>query len=230
MAATQESFSENGSSGASSTATGNRPTGTVDGNGLLAQVCANGNVSVDTVPSGWTLEGNCNGSGNQVQMFIYKKIASSEPASWDWTLSGATSNSVNVYRLSGADGTDIVDVSAFSSNLGSGTSFDAPAVTTTEADELVYRFIAGDRDQDPYTIATSTVQTTNAYNGASGHSDGAATFTQATAASTGTETWTADAADEACTATVAIKSAAAAAAGFVAPSIRHPQRNPLLRL
>lgn len=62
-----------------------RPTGTVNGDFLLAYFYSVNPVSV--VPSGWTLLNYQAGTGGY--LYIYYKFASSEPANWTWTLSAS---------------------------------------------------------------------------------------------------------------------------------------------
>jgi hypothetical protein len=93
----------------------NRPTGTADGDLLVAFVFTgedNGttDLTVTGVPAGWSLvraETTIDaGSGNNpAYVYVYSKIASSEPASWTWTLSSSDSSlwyAGAVMRVSGA--------------------------------------------------------------------------------------------------------------------------------
>lgn len=71
--------------GVRSTLTVSKPTGTTD-NDLLVAFVPVATTDTITAPSGWTLIRDTlfNASGSHVSS--YYKVASSEPASWDWTI------------------------------------------------------------------------------------------------------------------------------------------------
>ncbi|HEX7122105.1 MAG TPA: hypothetical protein VF178_07015, partial [Gemmatimonadaceae bacterium] len=74
--------------GNTDTLTLNVPSGTTDGDYLLALVTAFHNRIV-TPPGGWTEIEGLSDSGPFVQIRAYERIASSEPASYDWTQDSA---------------------------------------------------------------------------------------------------------------------------------------------
>lgn len=116
----------------------NKPTGTVDGDLLVAaiQLTATAN-SISSAPSGWTAEGNDGNPSSGVRLYIYTKIASSEPSSWTWTLSATDAQGV-VMRMSGAPSSSYLDTSIFTKeNSGSATSITHAAITTTAADDML---------------------------------------------------------------------------------------------
>lgn len=93
----------------SATITLSKPTGTVDGDLLVACIGVTENDSstdtIDSVPSGWTLSKSSINSDNTVKprLYTYYKVASSEGASWDWTATSSSSYHAGVvYRISGA--------------------------------------------------------------------------------------------------------------------------------
>lgn len=63
------------------------PAGTTDGDLLVAVVNALGTPTI-TAPAGWTLVETVD-AGSTMRSAVYHKTASSEPASWTWTLSPA---------------------------------------------------------------------------------------------------------------------------------------------
>lgn len=68
----------------------NKPTGTVDGDFLLAGLYIESGTTV-TPPSGWTeMVGQDLGDGRSTYTRIYYKTASSEGASWDWVHASAS--------------------------------------------------------------------------------------------------------------------------------------------
>lgn len=145
----------------------NRPTGTTNGDLLVAFVFTgndNGttNLTVSSAPSGWTLARPVTtqtingGSNNPVNVYVYTKIASSEPSSWTWTLSSSGASlwyAGAIMRISGASAiTDSDDATV----LNSPTPSFSGGVTPVSTNNLV--FMA--------TIATdvsSSATTTSAY-------------------------------------------------------------------
>ena len=99
----------------STTFTQNKPTGTVDGDFLIAIVFTGHDNSgsaptVTTAPTGWTLVNSVTQTDGIV--YTYKKVASSEGASWDWTLSASGVELFYagcVFRLSGTNQVDAFD-------------------------------------------------------------------------------------------------------------------------
>lgn len=75
-------------SGGSTSIVITKPTGTVDGDVLLAFIEYNGNDTI-TAPSGWTLLDTAAGGAAHQKTSCYVKLASSEPASWTWTIGSA---------------------------------------------------------------------------------------------------------------------------------------------
>jgi hypothetical protein len=126
----------------------NRPTGTADGHRLYALISWLANTTtISGVPSGWspvTLSGNPNNNG-QLMTSLYSKVASSEPASWTWTLSvsGRCWGWVGAYSGVHAS-TPLADYDA---GPGSGTSLLTPAVDVPPGGWLVTvaagRWLAG---------------------------------------------------------------------------------------
>lgn len=74
---------------ARTTITLTKPTGTTDGDLLIAMVGTTNaaGITISTVPTGWTQIQKDDGGGSVPVVGTYYKIASSEPASWDWVLS-----------------------------------------------------------------------------------------------------------------------------------------------
>ncbi len=138
QAAYRESSSNTGSS---TTATGNRPTGTTDGDWLLAWVVTDFAGTITGVPSGWDLVENADLSGPDGQTArLYEKVASSEPASWDWTLNGSVYWVVLVGAWSGRNtaGT-LTDVGTLNtSSNATPISVALTGVTAANGDDLAW--------------------------------------------------------------------------------------------
>ncbi len=116
----------------STTITITKPTGTVDGELLVAGI---GSATVSaaeslTAPSGWTLilqTNNVNALGSN--LLTYYKFASSEGADYTWTGGISAAHIGWIMRISGIDPTTPINVSVQAT--GSATDPVAPTMTTT---------------------------------------------------------------------------------------------------
>lgn len=133
MAVAVQSSSTNTST--DTTPDGNRPTGTTDGDLLLAALFVSQGATISAVPSGWTLIRE-DTSGTSARTALYWKIASSEPATWTWTISTSANAGVHVLRLDGHDPISPINQHSGQGNTSS-TSVTAPAVTPSTNDCLL---------------------------------------------------------------------------------------------
>lgn len=141
-----------GASGSTAAITVNTPSGTVDGDLLLAFASLENPVAVGIAgisqPSGWTehTELQSTGTAAAFRAGIWFRTAASEPASYDWAPSNTTHNGLNVevHRIAGANTTTPIDVSGFALVVVGDLQPDpaAPTVTTTQAGCLVFAFLA----------------------------------------------------------------------------------------
>lgn len=178
-------------SSATANATGDRPTGTVDGDLLIAFVLIATGTTVSGVPSGWNLEDNT-GNAAGCRVVTYTKIASSEPATWTWTLNTATNNAVHVLRIDGHDPTTYVNVDGGQANDSASTSVVAPSVTTTK-DNCLLIFAGGINANATQTAPGSMTEVTDALGGGSARALETAQQALGAAGATGTRTSTASA-------------------------------------
>lgn len=122
-----------GTSAAATDLTINVPSGTVDGNLMIAFICCNGVGASITPPAGWTLEEEVT---TTPFLECYSRVASSEPASYDWAIGGTTLNFAGgIHLIKGFDTGDPTDIDG----QGTGSAVDpvAPSVTTTGINRLV---------------------------------------------------------------------------------------------
>lgn len=98
-----------------------RPTGTANGHILVAFVAMTGLAAV-TPPAGWTLIGSQDSSAS-TRIAAYWKLASSEPASWTWTLGSAQRNWGWVGAYSGVKTSAPVRASQGTPDTTAGTGF-----------------------------------------------------------------------------------------------------------
>lgn len=104
-----------------------KPSGTVDGDLLIAIIgIGEGSLTVDSVPSGWTLIKTDAGT-NANRLYSYWKVAASEGASWDWGLSGSDDCAGVVLRF---DGQSLL-TPVYASNGDSESNDDTPVFTDT---------------------------------------------------------------------------------------------------
>lgn len=140
------------SAGSPATAACNVPVGTVDGDTLIAIVGGRQTAGIPgvTPPAGWTEFATRDENNNTIRG--YWRIASSEPASYSWSVTGTanTTVAISITRINGAHATTPIDVSAVAG--GSTNDPTAPTVTTTVANCMV--MIAC--EQGPATGATYT--------------------------------------------------------------------------
>lgn len=116
------------SSGSTTSLAVNVPSGVVDGDGMLVQVIWRTTATL-TAPGGWTQIGTDQALSADTVRYYYR-IASSEPASYNWGLSTSQRIVVNVLAFQG------IDVGAFvnaydTTATGSGTTATADSITPT---------------------------------------------------------------------------------------------------
>ena len=127
------------------------PAGVVSGDMLLAVISVDGNETFDGA-NGWELLFDENGGGGNT-LAVYKRISNGlEPSDYDFTWS--TTERVYAYMLhfTGINGNTI-----HTTNTGSGSSPQAPSVTTTSVDNMILRLGGFDQHDlivDPTTIIT----------------------------------------------------------------------------
>ncbi len=188
-----QSTTTNGSTG--STVTGNKPASVASGDLLIAVVHAKGDnvLSVSAVPSGWTLIHSGTITGGQVLTLSYWKIAGgSEPSTYAWTLTGATSTyqwSAAISRITGTDQTTPINTKAIQSNASS-TSVTCPTVTTTVADCLLMATGADDNGRQYSAPGTMIERWEHRVNATYDISHSGATETLGAATSTGPRVFT----------------------------------------
>lgn len=123
------------------TATGTKPTGTADADWLLAWVVADGTSRISSVPSGWAQVVDASDSGPDGQTAIlYSKIASGEPASWDWGLTGGCDWIVIVGAWSGRNtgGSLVSQGTTNTSSNATPISMALTGITAASGDDLAW--------------------------------------------------------------------------------------------
>ena len=111
------------------------PTGTVDGNFLIACVAAA--TPITGAPPGWQLVNGPTVLTGTVNAAVYTKIAQSEPASWNWALSSSGAQIVHVVAVQ--DGVALDGATAFQINAAS-TIVEAGSVSPVQTSDLLVGF------------------------------------------------------------------------------------------
>jgi MSHA biogenesis protein MshQ len=120
----------------------NVPAGTAAGHVMVASVAARPNGILIHPPAGWTLVREdiqtTGGAGNSSRMATYYRVAgATEPASYTWTFSGASTGAAGaIITFSGVDTGNPIDDQDGALTPSSG-SHAAPSIDTTEADTML---------------------------------------------------------------------------------------------
>lgn len=108
-----------------------RPAGTADGDLLLAFVLISGDQTITSVPSGWVQldQKNTGVATGDPRHAVYRKFASSEPASWSWGWSAGSDATIIVVAYTGVDATSPINVTASRLMSGSTLTHTGPSVS-----------------------------------------------------------------------------------------------------
>ena len=197
---------------AGSTITISKPAGTADGHVMYAGILIYALYeSINSVPSGWTEVWSVTSADGKQTLTTWRKVASSEGASYQWGFTGSTNASGGIATYSGNDNTTPVDVSGSQANDSDSTSVTAPAVITTADNETVI-YIGGTRWNEPttWTPPTSTterIEQAGASSGGQFTSIEFAEYVQSSAGSTGTKVATINVATHSLAGQIALKEA-----------------------
>ena len=124
--------------GDSTSATVTKPAGTVDDDVVVVALHVLDHELTITAPSGWTLIESITGSSSNSRTFnVYYKAASSEGASWTWTLSASDNWYIGAMSYQNADPSSPIDVSNIAFTGTNSLSQPAPSVTTTIAQAML---------------------------------------------------------------------------------------------
>lgn len=136
-----------------------KPTGTVDGDAMLAIVNANNDATI-TPPAGWTLIRSVNAATSATISTFYK-IASSEGSDYTFTIGSSqrTSGGIVSFAPGSTFSSNFVDVSSSVTQNGTNSAY-ATAVTTTVTDTMIVYLSSYDDSNTGYvyTIASGYTQ------------------------------------------------------------------------
>jgi hypothetical protein len=177
VAAYQSFAHASASTGASIVVT--KPSGTVDGDLLIAVGRAGSGASV-TAPAGWTTHASSLGTGSP----LWTKIASGEGASYTFTQTALATSKVVIVRVNGQASSTPVDVAA---GVSGTAALVIPTVTPTGANRLLLQ-IASHHGAGTWTPPGTATERFDALDAASFAAAGGDEIVGAGA--TGTRTWT----------------------------------------
>lgn len=131
----------NSNGGTASSLVVNVPAGVQDGDFMLAMGHKNPTSSATlNVPSGWSTFIGPTYANSGITTFIYTRVASSEPASYTWTQSGATPAAifgVGHFAWRGADPSNYVGATNVDTSYTTQQNTTAPSVTTGQRAMIV---------------------------------------------------------------------------------------------
>lgn len=121
--------------------TGDKPTGTVLNDFMLAYLVHITTSTVSAVPDGWALLDTVSDATNTTSRVYYKLAGDDEPSSYTWTLSAADEYTLTITSYSGVNPAAPINTWA-NSYQGTNTIINGPVVETT-ADNCKLVFFAG---------------------------------------------------------------------------------------
>jgi hypothetical protein len=121
-----------------------QPAGQTVGDVMLAQLAIRGGsgVAVTQVPAGWTLVLRTDNGTTLTQFVYWKAVTNSESAPYVWTISSSQRVSAVIAEYSGVSTSGPIDAAAGQAATPSPSSYSAPSVTTTAANDEVIRLYA----------------------------------------------------------------------------------------
>lgn len=229
-----EDLDVNFSTGDTTSVVGDLPPDAADDEMLLAVLHLDGNPNVDTVPTNWTEITDAYAvTGSVVSHRVYWKNvpdASAEPATYTWELDAGQQHVVSIHRISGHDSANPINAADKDQTGANSTTSTSPSVTTTVDNCLIFYIASWDGQRNPFTPPSGTTELYEANSTGAGRNSGTAAWKNlASAGASGTGVFTSTTSDNQVASTIAIAPAVAAGSTPVL-SLRHPMRNPILRL
>jgi hypothetical protein len=133
--------SSNAASGGSSLTLG-RPSGTAEGQLMVASIVTSTDAPGVVAPDGWSLLRDDAVPGALRQRLYTKPAGPSEPPTYTWTLSARAQVAGGLTTYAGVDPAQPIDAQAAAVNDTAGTAIRAPSITTTVARTRLVQFAA----------------------------------------------------------------------------------------
>ncbi|MDB5160389.1 MAG: hypothetical protein JWO99_652 [Candidatus Saccharibacteria bacterium] len=130
------------SSAGAATLAGSKPTNTANGDLLVAYVYSqNTSATVSTVPTGWTLAASYSTRSGGIYTKPIPTASAEVATSYTWALSGSGRLIINIFRVTGADLTNPIDVAGTqAAEVGTVSSYSDTSVTTNYPSSLLLGF------------------------------------------------------------------------------------------
>lgn len=116
----------------------NKPSGTVEGDVMIASIAVRPDTAAITEPANWTLVrrvDNANPNANSLAVY-YKVAGASEPADYTWTFSASTGSAGGIQSFLGVDQGNPINVDS-GQNTASGLTHATPSVNTTATNTML---------------------------------------------------------------------------------------------
>jgi hypothetical protein len=212
--------------------TATMPTGWKSGDLFITSVSWNTNTATLTAPSGWVQIDSNITTGSFAQADFYRYATSGDPNSYNFTFSTNTALAmISTAEFQGVDQTTPIDVSTtgVSSN---GTTHNAPSVTTTVAQDMLFDIWSWNTGTTATTITGTMTKIWDAQSGnASTNVSGAAGYELlGLAGASGTRTVTSGRTAIAMMHTIAIRPALPAPQLLLPANAAHPSLTPTFRM
>jgi len=149
------SSANNGSGG--TTLTINVPSGTSNGDVMVAHVVVQTAGNSFAAPSGWTIIKRLDTTTNIATATYWKVAGSSEPSSYTWTFGTSGEASGGIASYTGVNTTNPIDVSMVQYNNGT-TNVDNTGVTTTFANDMLVYAVGIVSSAPTYTLPSGFTQ------------------------------------------------------------------------
>jgi len=122
-----------------------KPTGTANGDVMWAWINLRWNSTVTTAPSGWTLIDSFQQTGGTQggNWYLYRKVASGQGASYQWTFSQTQNHWACIVTTRGADTTTPLNAGGTINSTLASTTHAMTAITPTVANTLLLAFYSG---------------------------------------------------------------------------------------
>lgn len=108
----------------------NKPSGTIEGDVMVAHVVVNSASTTITTPTGWTLLRRDNTSGSMASIIFYKVAGASEPSSYNWSFGTSRNSAGGIATYYNVDTSTPIDAHNGQYNQDTST-MTAPSITTT---------------------------------------------------------------------------------------------------
>lgn len=164
MAAAFRSFESHNVSGTQSEIVCGKPSGVIQGDGLIAILRCDDDTVTFTAPAGWTLEDSQIDSSSNFRTEIFSKVAgASEGSSYTFTLTGHGVGDQTFISINAFSGTNLTDLVDFVSSTVNSASTGGATPSRANSILLIGAHNTGNTNAGTYAVATSSPSFTEIY-------------------------------------------------------------------